>query len=67
MSELRSHFDYVIVIRPRCCGYGCAILAAGSDGVLVIARFAGTKRVSTHTCCRESQKCWAPILVRYSR
>jgi receptor protein-tyrosine kinase len=45
LSELRGGFDYVIVdSSPLLAVTDAAILAAESDGVLVIAKFAGTKR-----------------------
>ena len=45
LSELRAGFDYVIVdSSPLLAVTDAAILAADSDGVLVIARFAETKR-----------------------
>jgi capsular exopolysaccharide synthesis family protein len=45
LSELRAGFDYVIVdSSPLLAVTDGAILAAASDGVLLIARFAQTKR-----------------------
>jgi receptor protein-tyrosine kinase len=45
LSELRGGFDYVIVdSSPLLAVTDAAILAAESDGVLIIARFAETKR-----------------------
>ena len=45
LSELRARFDYVIVdSSPLLPVTDAAILAADSDGVLIIARFAKTKR-----------------------
>lgn len=45
LNELRAHFDYVIVdSSPLLAVTDAAILAAGADGVLVIARFGETKR-----------------------
>ena len=45
LSEMRADFDYVIVdSSPLLPVTDAAILAAESDGVLVIARFAKTKR-----------------------
>ena len=45
LSELRAGFDYVIVdSSPLLAVTDAAILAADSDGVLMIARFAKTKR-----------------------
>ncbi|MCG7592782.1 polysaccharide biosynthesis tyrosine autokinase [Mycobacterium sp. PSTR-4-N] len=45
LSDLRSEFDYVIVdSTPLLAVTDAAILAAGSDGVLLMARFGQTKR-----------------------
>jgi receptor protein-tyrosine kinase len=45
MNELRTRFDYVVVDSPALLEFtDAAILAAESDGVLVIARFGETKR-----------------------
>jgi capsular exopolysaccharide synthesis family protein len=44
LSELRAQFDYVIVdSSPLLAVTDAAILAAGADGVLVMARFGQTK------------------------
>ena len=45
LSELRAQFDYVIVdSSPLLAVTDAAILAADSDGVLIMARFGQTKR-----------------------
>jgi receptor protein-tyrosine kinase len=45
LSELRAQFDYVIVdSSPLLAVTDAAILAADSDGVLILARFGQTKR-----------------------
>lgn len=45
LSELRAKFDFVIVdSSPLLAVTDAAILAAGSDGVLIMARFGQTKR-----------------------
>jgi capsular exopolysaccharide synthesis family protein len=45
IGELRAQFDYVIVdSSPLVAVTDAAILAANSDGVLIVARFAQTKR-----------------------
>jgi receptor protein-tyrosine kinase len=45
LSEMRSHFDYVIVdSSPLLAVTDAAILASAADGVLVVAHFAETKR-----------------------
>jgi receptor protein-tyrosine kinase len=45
LGEMRAQFDYVIVdSSPLLAVTDAAILAAGADGVLVMARFGQTKR-----------------------
>ena len=45
LNELRAGFDYVVVdSSPLLAVTDAAVLAADSDGVLVIARFGETKR-----------------------
>lgn len=45
LSDLRAEFDYVIVdSTPLLAVTDAAILAAGADGVLIMARFGHTKR-----------------------
>lgn len=45
LSELRSRFDYVVIdSSPLLAVTDAAILAANSDGVLMMARFAQTRR-----------------------
>jgi capsular exopolysaccharide synthesis family protein len=45
LSEMRAQFDYVIVdSTPLLAVTDAAILAAGADGVLIMARFGQTKR-----------------------
>lgn len=45
LSEMRTQFDYVIVdSTPLLAVTDAAILAAGADGVLIMARFGHTKR-----------------------
>ena len=45
LSELRGTFDYVIIdSSPLLAATDAAVLAAESDGVLMIARFGDTKR-----------------------
>jgi len=63
VSELRGHFDYVIVdSSPLLAVTDAAILAAASDGVLVIARFAGTKRDQLAHAVGNLRNVGAPIL-----
>lgn len=45
LSEMRTQFDYVIVdSTPLLAVTDAALLAAGADGVLIVARFGQTKR-----------------------
>jgi receptor protein-tyrosine kinase len=45
LSEMRAQFDYVIVdSTPLLAVTDAALLAAGADGVLIVARFGQTKR-----------------------
>lgn len=45
LDELRQHFDYVIIdSSPLLAVTDAAILAAGADGVLIMARYGKTKR-----------------------
>lgn len=45
ISELRGQFDYVIIdTSPLCAVTDAAILAANSDGVVILTKFAQTKR-----------------------
>lgn len=63
MSEMRARFDYVIVdSSPLLAVTDAAILAAASDGVLVIARFAGTKRDQLAHAIGNLRNVGAPIL-----
>ena len=63
MSEMRAQFDYVIVdSSPLLAVTDAAILAAASDGVLVIARFAGTKRDQLAHAIGNLRNVGAPIL-----
>lgn len=45
LDELRAHFDYVVIdSSPLLAVTDAAILAAGADGVLIMARYGETKR-----------------------
>ena len=45
LDELRAHFDYVVIdSSPLLAVTDAAILAAGADGVLIVARYGETKR-----------------------
>jgi receptor protein-tyrosine kinase len=63
LSELRGGFDYVIVdSSPLLAVTDAAILAAASDGVLIIARFGETKREQLARAIRNLGNVGAPIL-----
>jgi receptor protein-tyrosine kinase len=63
VSELRGHFDYVVIdSSPLLAVTDAAILAAASDGVLVMARFAGTKRDQLAHAIGNLKNVGAPIL-----
>ncbi|WP_101950108.1 polysaccharide biosynthesis tyrosine autokinase [Mycobacterium sp. 3519A] len=63
LSELRSNFDYVIVdSSPLLPVTDAAILAAASDGVLIIGRFAKTTRAQLAQAVENLKKVEARIL-----
>lgn len=63
LSELRSQFDYVIVdSTPLLAVTDAAILAAGADGVLLMARFGQTKREQLGHAVGSLQNVGAPLL-----
>ena len=63
LSEMRAHFDYVIVdSSPLLAVTDAAVLAAASDGVLVMARFGGTKRDQLAHAVGNLRNVGAPIL-----
>ena len=63
LSELRGGFDYVIVdSSPLLAVTDAAILAAESDGVLMIAKFAKTKREQLAHAIGNLANVGAPIL-----
>ena len=63
LSELRAEFDYVVVdSTPLLAVTDAAILAAGSDGVLLIARFGQTKREQLTHAVGTLESVGAPLL-----
>lgn len=63
LAELRAKFDYVIIdSTPLLAVTDAAILAAGADGVLIIARFGHTKREQLAHAVRNVEDVGAPLL-----
>jgi capsular exopolysaccharide synthesis family protein len=63
LSELRVQFDYVIVdSTPLLAVTDAAILAAGADGVLIMARFGRTKREQLKHAVGSLESVGAPLL-----
>ncbi|MGN7780852.1 polysaccharide biosynthesis tyrosine autokinase [Mycolicibacterium sp. 22603] len=63
LAELRAEFDYVIVdSTPLLAVTDAAILAAGADGVLLMARFGKTKRDELAHAVGSLEGVGAPIL-----
>ncbi len=63
LSELRAEFDYVIVdSTPLLAVTDAAVLAAGADGVLVMARFGQTKRDQLAHSVETLRAVGAPLL-----
>ena len=63
LSELRAQFDYVIVdSTPLLAVTDAAILAAGADGVLIMARFGQTKREQLTHAVGNLEDVGAPLL-----
>ncbi|EJZ11329.1 polysaccharide biosynthesis tyrosine autokinase [Mycolicibacterium vaccae] len=63
LSELRTEFDYVIVdSTPLLAVTDAAILAAGADGVLIMARFGHTKREQLVHAVGSLESVGAPLL-----
>lgn len=63
LTELRSTFDYVIVdSTPLLAVTDAAILAAGADGVLIMARFGQTKREQLSQAVASLEGVGAPLL-----
>ena len=63
LGELRAQFDYVIVdSTPLLAVTDASILAAGSDGVLIMARFGQTKREQIAHAVESLEGVGAPLL-----
>ncbi|MEH3138888.1 MAG: polysaccharide biosynthesis tyrosine autokinase [Mycobacterium kyogaense] len=63
LSELRARFDFVIVdSTPLLAVTDAAILAAGADGVLIMARFGHTKREQLAHAVESLAGVGAPLL-----
>ena len=63
LTELRGKFDYVIVdSTPLLAVTDAAILAAGADGVLIMARFGQTKREQLTHAVENLRSVGAPLL-----
>ncbi|WP_082133099.1 polysaccharide biosynthesis tyrosine autokinase [Mycolicibacterium obuense] len=63
LNELRTRFDYVIVdSTPLLAVTDAAILAAGADGVLLMARYGQTKRDQLAHSVRNLADVGAPLL-----
>jgi receptor protein-tyrosine kinase len=63
LSELRTSFDYVIVdSSPLLAVTDAAVLAANSDGALVMARFGQTKREQLKHAIGNLKDVGAPLL-----
>lgn len=63
LSELRAKFDYVIVDgTPLLAITDAAILAAGADGVLIMARYGQTKREHLTHAVGSLESVGAPLL-----
>ncbi|GFM17032.1 hypothetical protein PO1_contig-013-6 [Mycobacterium sp. PO1] len=63
LSDLRGRFDYVVVdSTPLLAVTDAAIVAAGSDGVLIMARYGQTKRDQLAHAVRSLESVGAPLL-----
>lgn len=62
LDELGRNFDYVIIDTPPTLVTDAAILAAGSQGVLVIARYGHTKRQKLADAAELLKRAGAPLL-----
>lgn len=63
LAELRSRFDYVVVdSTPLLAVTDAAILAAGADGVLIMARHGHTKREQLSQAVGSLESVGAPLL-----
>lgn len=62
LAELGRNFDYVIVDSPSMLVTDAAILAANSQGVLVLARYGQTKRPRLAQATNTLRRAGAPVL-----
>lgn len=63
LSQLRAQFDYVVVdSTPLLAVTDAAILAAGADGVLLVARFGHTRRDQLAHAAASLESVGAPLL-----
>ena len=63
LTELRAQYDYVIVdSTPLLAVTDAAILAAGADGVLIVARFGQTRRDQLAHAMSNLESVGAPVL-----
>lgn len=63
VNELRAEFDYVVIdSTPLVAVTDAAILAAGADGVLIIARYGHTKREQLAHAVSSLEGVGAPLL-----
>ncbi len=63
LSELRAQFDYVVVdSTPLLAVTDAAILAAGADGVLIMARYGHTRREQLIHAVESLESVGAPVL-----
>jgi len=63
LDELRAHFDYVVIdSSPLLAVTDAAILAAGADGVLIMARYGETKRDQLAHAVGNLRSVGAPLL-----
>lgn len=63
LDELRAHFDFVIIdSSPLLAVTDAAILAAGADGVLIVARYGETKREQLSHAVENLRSVGAPVL-----
>ena len=68
LDELRAHFDYVVIdSSPLLAVTDAAILAAGADGVLIMARYGETKREQLAHAVEISELSALRYSARYSR
>lgn len=63
LSDLKARFDYVIVDSPPLLAVtDAAVLAASSDGVLIMTRFGSTKREQLAHAIKHLEDVGAPVL-----